>query len=148
MQLQKIFLQILYTNRPYACIQTMLTEFNFQSATRVENTIVCYYIHAILHTFAMSACSMVLSIFIMKCMLKLPYLSLTSQFSTFLKDLLARRNLCTAASRASRVSASSIGFIMIKHEMEFSVLSVFCHGGIATYVLMVSYGYRFVIAMC
>ena len=87
----------------------MLTEFNFQSATRVKNAVVFYYIHTILHTIAMSACSIVLSVFIMKCMLRFPYLnylkSLTSQFSTFLKDLLARRNLYTAASRASGLAA-------------------------------------------
>ena len=85
---------------------TMLTEFNLQSSTRVKNAVVFYYIHVILHTIAMSACSIVLSIFIMKCMLKFPYLnylkSLTSQFST---GLLARRNLCTAASRASGSAA-------------------------------------------
>ena len=82
------------------CAWAMLTEFNFQSATRVKNAIVFYYIHAILHTIAISACSIVLSVFIMKCTLKFPYLnylkSLTSQFFT---GLLARRNLCTAASR-------------------------------------------------
>ena len=70
---------------------TMLTEFNFQSATHVKYAIVFYYIHAILHTIAKSACSIVLSIFTMKYMLKFPYLnylkSLTIQFSTFLKDL-------------------------------------------------------------
>ena len=53
----------------------MLTEFNSQSATRVKNATVFYYIHAILHTIALSACSIVLSVFIMKCMLKLPYLN-------------------------------------------------------------------------
>ena len=45
--------------------------------------------------------------------------SLTSQFS---RALLARRNLCTAASRASGLAAK----IMMKHEVQFSVLSVFC----------------------
>ena len=34
----------------------MLTEFNFQSATRVKNTTMFHYIDAILHTIAMSAC--------------------------------------------------------------------------------------------
>ena len=78
---------------------TMLTKFNCQSATCVKNAIVFYYIHTILHMLAMSACSIVLSIFVMKCMLKFPYLNylksleVTSQFSAFLKDLLARRNL-------------------------------------------------------
>ena len=58
---------------------------------------------------AMSACSIVLSIFVMKSMLKFSYLnylkSLTSQFSNFLKDLLARRNLCIAVSGASGLAA-------------------------------------------
>ena len=80
---------------------TILTEFNLQIATDVKNAIVFYYIHTIFHTHAMSACSIVLSIFVMKSVLKFPYLnylkSLTSQFSTFLKDLLSRRNLCTAS---------------------------------------------------
>ena len=74
-----------------------------------KNTVIFYYSHAVLHTIAMSACSIVLSVFIMKCMLKFPYLnylkSLTSQFSTFVKDLLARRNLYTVASMASGLEA-------------------------------------------
>ena len=90
------------------CVWTMLNEFNLQSSTRVKNAVVFYYIHAILHTIAMSASSIVLSVFIMKCTLEFPYLnylkSLTSHFST---GLLARRNLCTAAaSRASGLAAS------------------------------------------
>ena len=58
----------------------------------------------------MSVCGLVLSIFIMICMLMLPYLnhlsmkSLTSQFSTFLRDLLATRTLQTAASRTSSLA--------------------------------------------
>ena len=87
----------------------MLTELNFQSATCARNIIVFYYIHVILHTLTMSACIVVLSVLDMKCMLKFPYLnylnSLTSQFLTFLRDLLARRNLCTATSRASSLAA-------------------------------------------
>ena len=59
---------------------------------------------------AMSACGIVLSVFVMKCMLNLSYLnylkSLTIQLSTFLRDLLARGNLCTAAaSRANGLAA-------------------------------------------
>ena len=88
------------------CAWTMLTEFNLQSSTSVKNAIVFYYIHAKLYMITMSACIIVLSIFIMKCMLKFPYLNylknLSSQFST---GLLARRNQCTAASRASGLAA-------------------------------------------
>ena len=75
----------------------MLTEFNCQSATCMKNAVVFYYICAIFHILLMldmSAYGLVSSVFVM---LKLPYLnyskSLTSQFSTFLRDLLARRNL-------------------------------------------------------
>ena len=112
---------------------TMLTEFNCQSATHVKYAIVFYYIHTILHMLAMSACGIVLSIFAMKCMLKFLYLkSLTSQFSTFLKDLLARRNLCIAASRASGLAAKWCWQIHNDEaQMQFSVLSVFCYGGIS-----------------
>ena len=58
----------------------MLTEFNCQSATCVKNAIVFYYIHVILHTLltlAMSACGLVLSVFVI---LKLPYLSCICKF--------------------------------------------------------------------
>ena len=54
---------------------TMLTEFNCQSAKHVKNAIVFYYIHMTLHMFTMSTCSIALSIFVMKCMLKFPYLN-------------------------------------------------------------------------
>ena len=88
----------------------MPTEFNCQSATRV--IIFLFYLRNTLYSLmlAMSACGIGLSIFVMKCMLKLSYLnylkSLTIQLSTFLRDLLARRNLYTAAaSRANGLAA-------------------------------------------
>ena len=103
-------------------------QFNCQSAIYTcENAIVFYYSQAnfiVILMLTMSACGL---IFVM---LKLPYpnylKSLTSQFSTFLRDLLARRNLCTATSRASSLEAKWYGFIMMKHRMQFSVLSVLC----------------------
>ena len=49
---------------------TMLTEFNCPSATCVKNAIIFYYIHMILIMPAMSACSIVLSVFVMKYMLQ------------------------------------------------------------------------------
>ena len=63
----------------------------------------------------MSACGLVLSVFVI---LKLPFLpncfNLTSQFSTFLRDPLA----------------SGLGtkwcWLHYEHKMQFSVLSVFC----------------------
>ena len=61
----------------------MLTGFNCWSATYVKNAVVFCYIHAILYTL-LCLRSIVLSIFVMKCILKLPYLnylkSLTSSF--------------------------------------------------------------------
>ena len=129
----------------------MLTEFNFQSSTRVKNAIVFYYIHTILHMIAMSACSIVLSIFIMKCTLKFPYLnylkSLTHQFST---GLLARRNLCTADSRASGLAAMWCWL----HYDEAQLDALFCFICVLSqwysylYVLMVSYSYSTGITMC
>ena len=111
---------------------TMPTEFNCQSAKRVKNAIVFYYIHVVLHTLAMSACNIVLSVFVMKCMLKFPYLNyLKSLISQLSKDLLARRNLRTAVSRASGLAAKWCWLIHNdKAQMQFSVLSVFCYGGI------------------
>ena len=53
--------------------QTMLSEFNCQSSTRVKNVIVFYYIHAILHTLlnAWNVCMWPCFVhFVMKCMLK------------------------------------------------------------------------------
>ena len=53
----------------------MYTEFNCQSATRVKNAVVFYYIHAILHTLfnVYHVCMWPCFVhFVMKCMLKLP----------------------------------------------------------------------------
>ena len=86
--------------------QTMLTKFNSQSSTCVKNAIVFYYIHDTSYSNTCHVCIWhYFAIFVMKCVLKLPYLnylkSLTIQFSTFLRNLLARRNLCTPGFRAS-----------------------------------------------
>ena len=87
---------------------------------------------------AMSACGLVLSVYVMKYMLKLPYSnyskSLTRQFSIFLRDLLARINLCIAASRASTHSLAA------KWYYDEAQGAVFCFICIlrCTYVLMVT----------
>ena len=67
--------------------------------------------------------------FIHFCYAELPYLttqraSPCSQFWTYPRDLLARRHLCTAASRASGLAVtyvSGVGFIMMEHKVQFSV---------------------------
>ena len=78
------------------------------TASHVENAIVFYYIHMILHillALAMSAYGLfvhfcyTIKLRCLNCLNALK--SLTSQFSTFIGDLLARRKLCTATSRAS-----------------------------------------------
>ena len=116
----------------------MLTEFHFQSATHVKNTIVFYYIHVTLHTLAISACGIVLSVFVMKRM-KFPYLnylkSLTSQFLTLLKRIFWPEETCALQLPGQVVmQLVGVGFIMMKHKMQFSVLSVFCYGGIPEYL--------------
>ena len=96
-----------YTQIGPMCAWTIITEFNLQSATGVKNAVVFYYIQAILHTLAMSACSIVLSVFAMKSVLKFPYLnylnSLTSQFSTFCPEETCA--LRATPSRASNLAA-------------------------------------------
>ena len=103
MQLQKIFVQILYINRSW----TMLTQFNCQSATNVKNTVIFYYIHAILHTLFFNA--MHVSLFCPYFYAKVALSELLEEphqpVSNFLRDLLTRRNLCTAASRESGLAA-------------------------------------------
>ena len=85
MQLQKIFLQILYIIGPrYAW--TMLTQFDCQSAKHVKNTVVIYYIHLLLRTLFHASHVYMWAYFVRFIMLRMPYLnylkSLTSQFST------------------------------------------------------------------
>ena len=64
------------------------------------------------------------------CILKLSYLSylksLTNQFLIFQSDLLARRSLYIAASKASGL-VSGAGFIMMKDKMQFSAVFVLLH---------------------
>ena len=90
----------------------MLTELKCKSNTHMKNAIVFYYIHMILYfifflVHAVSTCGLVLFIFV--CYTQVTLLnclkSLTSKFSTFVRDLLARRKLCTAASRESGLAA-------------------------------------------
>ena len=89
----------------------MFTEFNCWSATHKKMLLYSIiFTRYFIHFYAcMSTCSIVFSIFAMKCILKLPYLnyskSLTSQFSTFLRDILARRNLHTTASQGKWFSS-------------------------------------------
>ena len=53
----------------------------------------------------------------------------------FPKGSLARRNLCIVASRASGLAAKWCWLIHNDEaQMQFSVLSVFCYGGISMYL--------------
>ena len=63
---------------------------------------------------------------IMYAAIALPELPKSQLILDFLSDLLVRRNLCIAASRASGL-VSGIGFIMMKLKMQFSVSSVLLH---------------------
>ena len=107
-------------------------EFNWQSATLVKNAVVFYYIHVTLHTLKHLPCLHValFCLFVMKCMLKLPYLNslkrFTSQFSTFLRYLLSRKNQFAAASRASGLAAKWCWLHCGEAQDAVSVLSVFC----------------------
>ena len=80
---------------------------------------------------AMSAYGIVSSVFVM---LKLPYLnyskSLTMQSTTFIRDLLARRNLCTAASRANGITAK---WYWLHYDEAQDAVFYFC--GISVYTL-------------
>ena len=75
----------------------VFTELNCKSATHVINAVVFYYIHMILYTL-FNVCHVYMWPYFIRfvrfVILKLPFLpncfrSLTSQFSTFLRDLLA-----------------------------------------------------------
>ena len=104
---------------------TMLIEFNCQSATHVKNAVVFHYIHTLFHTLFNACHVCIWPCFIRFCFAEIALPELLkeppcSQFSSFLRDLLARRNLCTAASRAS-----GIGLIMMKHKEQFSVSAVY-----------------------
>ena len=73
----------------------MLTELNCKSATHVKNAVVFYYIHVILHillAIAMCTCGLFVVFVILK-LRCLNYLkSLTSQFSTFVKNIWLEEN--------------------------------------------------------
>ena len=86
----------------------MITELNCQSATRVKDD-VFYYIHAILHT-VFNACHVCMwPCFIHFCYAKVALPELPEEphqpVLTFLRDILIKRNLCTAVSRASGLAA-------------------------------------------
>ena len=102
---------MLYTNRPYLAMHRQcLLRFNCQSATCIKmslHSIIFKHYFILFLTIAMSAYNLISSVFVM---LKLPYLNYSKslamlQFSTFLRDLLAKRNLCTAAARESCLAA-------------------------------------------
>ena len=104
---------------------TMLTKFNCQSAIHVKKC--CYillYSGIILYsfTFVMSAHGLVSFVFEVALpeLLKEPH-----HASSFHRDLIARRNLYTTATRASGLAANwlaiYIGFIMMKHKVQISI---------------------------
>ena len=87
----------------------MLTEFDCQSATCVKNAVVFYYTHT-LHPplmISMSTYGLVSSVLLCwSCLTTITRrASPCSQFSTYLRDLLARRNLYIAAFRARGLAA-------------------------------------------
>ena len=118
----------------HAC--TMRTEFNCQSAIRVKNAIVFYYVH----TIAISANGLFCPFCYVKValpeLLKEPHHAASSwlNFPTFLRDLLARGNLYTVACRASGLAAK---WCWLHYDEAQG--AVFCFCGIATYVLMVTF---------
>ena len=93
----------------------------------LHNTSLCVQSLPCLHAAFVS------SVFVM---LKLPYLNysknLTSQFSTFLRDLLARRNLYTVTSRASGLAAKWFDIVTMHAWIQLAIAPA--------YVLMYYYG--------
>ena len=141
MQLLKILLQILYTNRRYI---------------HMHGNAYCTWVSLqVCHTYEKLHCILLYSYIILYSYRHLPYLHMAlfrlfllcwscltwttwraspcSQFSTFLKDLLAKRNLCTAASRASGLAIK--WYWLHYNEAQGTV---FCFCGIP-YVLMVTF---------
>ena len=97
------------------------------------------------NTCCVSACGIVLSVFVMKCMLKLPYLnylkSLTSQYLTFLRNFWPEETCALQLPGQVVEWLSGIGFTMMKHKMWFSVICVLWH----TYVLMITFSILYMV---
>ena len=106
---------------------TMLSEFNCQSATRVKNTIVFYYIHLLCHTL-FNACHVCMwLVWFVFVMLKLTTqrASPCNQLSTFLRDIWPEETCSLQLPGQIVQQLRSIGFIMTKHKVQFSVSVVY-----------------------
>ena len=108
----------------------MLTELNRKSATHMKNVIVSCDIHVILYILFSACLVYIWPCYAMSVILKLLWLnclkSLISQFSTFVKELWLEENCALQFLEQVVQHLSGAGFIIVKHRIQFSVLSVFC----------------------
>ena len=122
---------------------TMLTEFNCQSATCVRNTVILYYIHMIIIlSNTCHVCTWYCFVhFCYKIYAEVPLLELLEgphqPLLDFPKDLLAKRNLCTAASRVSGLVAKIKKWCWLHYDEVQDALFCFICVLWYTYMLMV-----------
>ena len=108
----------------------MLTELNCQSATHVKMSlysIIFMHYFILLIMLAMSAYGLISSISIM---LKLPYLnyskSLTMPTLNFPKGSFGQKKPVHCSFQGKWCELSGVGFTMVKHKIQFFILSVLC----------------------
>ena len=116
---------------------TMLTEFNCQSATCVKNAVVFNYIHVIATSYACHVCMQ--HCFVHFCYEMFAEVSLPEVLEkphqsvlNFPKRSFGQKKSvhCSFQGKWFSIQLSSVGFTMMKHKVQFSVLSVFFHSGI------------------